>query len=607
MRVADYIAEYIYDMGVHHVFMVSGGGMMYLSDGLAKHPKIRAICTHHEQAAGMAAESYAKYNNNLGVTYVTTGCGGTNAVTPLLGAWQDSIPCMFISGQCKRKETIKSTTVKLRQFGVQEADIISIVQSLTKYAVMVSDPNEIKYHLDKAVFLAKKGRPGPVWLDIPMDIQSSMIDKTKLVGFPENELDLDYKEDVNKDELLKFIKYLEQAKRPVIVAGHGIYLANAREELVRLVEKFQIPVVCPRLGINNLPFDHKLYVGIIGNKGDRAGNLAVQNADLLLVLGSRLSVSSIGHQYEFFGRESKKVVVDIDPEEHKKNTIKIDQYINSDVKCFINKLLNIKTVKVNTYNEWSDRCIEWKTRYPVCLPEHENDKYGINLYYFVDQLSKKMPSDAVIVTDSGSTSYVVPQAIKLKKDQFYITSSAQGEMGYALPGAIGVSFARDIGEVICVTGDGSFQMNIQELQTIVHNRLPIKIFIWNNNGYLSIRATQEKFFQSRYIGSNLNSGVSFPSLKKIAKAYGIKYIRVDKSKDLDKVFKKVFSLNEPVICDVICDEKQLIAPTVSSYLKEDGSLVSMPIEDMYPFLPRKEFLENMIVSPLKESIELKDD
>lgn len=597
MRVADYIAHYIYKLGVHHVFMISGGGMMFLSDGIALHPKLKAICTHHEQAAAMAAVSYAKYNGNLGVAYLTTGCGGTNAITGVLNGWQDSIPCLFISGQSKRKQTIQNSGLALRQFGVQEADIISIVQSITKYAVMVNDPQEIAYHLDKAVYLAKSGRPGPVWLDIPMDVQSAIIDERKLKRFKPPKEERGYKESPTQEDVKRVKNALLKAKRPVIIAGQGIRLSHAIREFRSFIEKNQIPVVVSRLGFGLLPTEHPLYVGCIGNKGTRAGNFAVQNADLVIAIGSRLSVSTTGHEYSIFAREAKVIVVDIDPIEHKKNTIRIDLFINADAKKFLQKISSAKT---NRLEGWTKKCQEWKQQYPVCLPAYEKSKGGINLYYFVNQLSKKLKSDSVVVGDAGSAVYVPPQCLQIEDGQRYITSGGQAEMGYTIPACIGISVARGSEEVIGITGDGSFQLNIQELQTILHNNLPLKIFVWNNDGYLSIRATQEKFFEKRFIGTDKTSGVSFPELKKIASAYGIKYFKAASNKKLSEVIEKVLNYPKAVICEVICVRDQEIIPSVSAFTKEDGTIVSKPLEDMYPFLDREEFKKQMLVKPIPE-------
>lgn len=594
-RVADYIADYIHDLGVKDVFMVSGGGMMFLSDGLAMKPEINVVCTHHEQAAAMAAVGYAKYTEGFGVAYITTGCGGTNAVTGLLDAWQDNVPCLFISGQCKRKETVRNSGLPLRQFGVQEVDIIAVVEPLTKYAVMVNDPEKIAWHLDKAVHQARTGRPGPVWLDIPMDVQGAAIDETKLERFDATNEPADFITEPLIGDLEKVAKLFASAKRPIIVAGQGIRLAGAIPAFRKFIEENRIPVVASRLGIDMLPSEHPLFIGRIGNKGDRAGNFAVQNADLVLVIGSRLSVSSTGHEYQTFAREATMVIIDIDPVEHRKNTVRVDLFINADAGRFLD---SIKVSNPPDSNCWEQKCLEWKNRWPVCLPAYAESK-EVNLYYFVDCLTRKMKPDAVVVSDAGSAFYVVSQGGQFNKDQRYVTSGGQADMGYSLPAAVGVSVGRGKGEVLAVTGDGSFQMNIQELQTVVHNRLPVKLFVWNNDGYLSIRASQSKFFEGRFIGTDSSSGVSFPDTAKIANAYGIKYFRVNESSELLAVLDQVLAYDGPAICEVICIRDQEIVPTVSSRKKSDGTMVSLPLEDMYPFLDRDEFLREMIVSPVE--------
>lgn len=598
MRVCDLIADYIYKNGIEDVFMVSGGGLMFLTDGLVCNSKLNKVCCHHEQAAAMAAVSYAKYKG-IGCAYVTTGCGGTNTVTGVLNAWQDNTPCVFISGQCKRKETLEYVGLPIRQVGVQEADIIAIVRSITKYAVMVNHTEDILYHLEKAFYLAKNGRPGPVWLDIPMDIQSAEVDESGLKHFDPIELKpLKTKPSVKEIEGL--IQDLEKAQRPVFIAGQGVRLSGATEELYGLVHKHNIPVVFSRLGTDVMPTMDDLNIGRIGNKGTRAANFAVQNADLVIAIGSRLSVSSTGQEYEYFAREAKVIAIDIDKYEHLKNTIHIEQIIQADVKEVLLKLLEKPWGK--SYSDWAIKCLDWKQKYPVCLPEYyEDDSQGINMYLFVEELSKYFKDDSVLIGDAGSAVYVPPQGIKtFSKDQRYITSGGQAEMGYTLPATIGVCVAREGKEVLGITGDGSFQMNIQELQTLVYHHFPVKLFVWNNDGYLSIRATQNKFFDGRFIGTDNTSGISFPEISKIAEAYGIDYFRIDTIQDIREQMPLIMSKTGPVLCEVKIIRDQEVIPTVSSRKMADGRLISAPIEDMYPFLPREEFNSNMIAKPVQE-------
>lgn len=600
MRVVDLIADYIYNQGIEDVFMVSGGGLMYLTDGLACNEKLNKVCCHHEQAVAMSAVAYAKYKG-MGCGYVTTGCGGTNAMTGVLHAWQDNVPCIFVSGQCKRKETLGYIGLPIRQIGVQEADIVELVKSITKYAVIVQDAEDILYHLEKAFYLARNGRPGPVWLDIPLDVQSAEVDEKKLRHFSATQVK-NNKTEISQWELQGLIDDLKAAKRPVIVGGHGIRLAGAVEQFNELIHKYKIPTVYSRMGTDVMPTMDRYNIGRIGNKGTRAGNFALQNADLVIAIGSRLSVSSTGQEYEYFAREAKVIAVDIDKYEHQKNTVHVDQVIVADAGDVVEKLIKADCIDSNNYSEWAARCLEWKDKYPVCLPEYYDDSEGINMYVFMEELSKCLYDDSVVVTDAGSAVYVPAQGIKTSKlTQRYITSGAQAEMGFTVPGTVGVSVARKKGDTIGITGDGSFQMNIQELQTIVHNRLPVKLFVWNNDGYLSIRATQNKFFDGRFIGTDNTSGVSFPDLSKIADAYGIKYYRIDSISDMHKQLETIMKEENPVLCEVISIRDQLVAPTVSSRTLEDGRLVSAPIEDMFPFLSREEFEQNMIVKQVEHN------
>lgn len=596
IRIADYVASFVSDqLKVDTVFMVSGGGMMFLSDGLAQNQKIRVVCNHHEQASAMAAVGYAKLRQSFGCAYLTTGCGGTNAVTGLLNAYQDNASVFFISGQVKLKETSRNATVPLRQFGVQEADIISVVESLCKYSVMITDPKEVPYHLEKAAEIAKSGRSGPVWIDIPMDIQGAVVEESEFIHYTSSEAES--VPAVDRDDFKRVQDALNRAERPIIIAGQGVRIADAVPEFRAFVERFNIPYAASRLGIDLLPSNHPLFIGRIGTKGDRAGNFAVQNADFVLVLGSRLSVSSTGHQYEMFAREAEVIVVDIDASEHQKNTVSIDYFIHGDVKDFLS---HFPESDYRAPDAWSDKCLYWKNKWPVCLPEYADDSEGINLYWFTDRLARMAPADAVVVSDAGSSFYVVSQGFMFSDHQRYVTSGGQAEMGYTLPAAIGTACARPESSTLAVTGDGSLQMNIQELQTLVHYQLPVKLFVWNNNGYLSIRATQRKFFGGRFIGTDSASGVSFPDLRKLCAAYGISYLRAEKNTGLDQVIQSALNEKEPVVVEIMCIPDQEIVPSAASMRKEDGTMVSKPLEDMYPFLPREEFLSEMMVKPICE-------
>jgi len=597
IRVADYVANFVSQtLNVSHIFTVTGGGAMFLNDAFGNHPTLTAIYNHHEQASAMAAVGFAKYSNGFGAACVTTGCGGTNAITGVLDAWQDSTPVFFVSGQVKRKETTYNATTKMRQYGVQEANIVAIVESITKYAVMVNEPSEIAYHLEKAAFLADNGRPGPVWIDIPLDVQGAWIEEHALKHFNAVEEGLQFPSKLKQPDIAELKKLINASQRPIIIAGNGIRLSHTEDAFKQFVRQHQIPVTFSYLSIDLLPSDDPLCVGRLGTKGDRAGNFAVQNADLVLVLGSRLSVALTGFEYNLFAREANIVVVDIDAEEHRKNTVNIDLMIEADLRNFF------QDVDLDNYSAgvaWQEKCQHWRNKWPVYQTDYAHET-NINMYQFIHGLEQKMTENSVVVSDAGSAYYVTSQALQIKAKQRYITSGAQADMGYTIPAAIGVCFAKNNTEVFGITGDGSFQMNIQELQTIVHHQLPIKIFVWNNNGYLSIKTTQTKFFDSRYAGTGTNSGLSCPSFEKIANAYGIAFIQAASPAMLNDALEACLQISGPVICEIICPELQEVIPAVSSLKREDGSMVSKPIEDMYPFLTREEFHAEMITKPVSE-------
>ena len=588
-RVTDIVASFLVEQGIKDIFTLTGGGAMFLNDGIASNDDINAICNHHEQACAMGAVAYAKYKNGLAAAMFSTGCGSTNAITGLLDAWQDNTPVIFISGQIKRKETSRNSQTSLRQFGVQEVDIVSIVESLTKYAVMVNEPEDILYHLEKAVHLALTGRPGPVWIDIPLDVQGFSIDTNELKHFvPKIETNQEIK------GIEQFVEMYEQAERPIILAGNGVRLSGSVDKLREFASKNNIPCAVSYLAADYFEQDNPNYVGRLGIKGDRAGNFAIQNSDLIISLGSRLSVCLTGFEYELFARESKLIVVDIDEDEHKKNTVNIDQIICADVGDFLENIEN--KIAPKSSKDWSNKCIHWKNKWPVYQEGYDTDT--VNMYEFTKALSELASEDSIVVSDAGSSYYVTSQSFTLNnKKQRYITSGAQADMGFTLPAAIGACIAANK-PVIGITGDGSFQLNIQELQTIKHYNLPVKLIVWNNNGYLSIRATQNKFFDGRRIGTDLESGVSFPEVGKIASAYELPYVKINNVAELREKLADVIAASGPVICEVMCPENQEIIPAVSAVKNDDGSMTSKPIEDMYPFLERDEFLNEMIVKSI---------
>lgn len=596
IRVSDYIAQFISDrLGVKDIFMLSGAGSMHLTDGVACNPKLRAICVHHEQSASMALEAYARTNENFGVGYFSTGPAALNALTGLGGAWQDTVPCLFISGQVKRSTCTHTEGVPgLRQFGVQELDIIPVVSSLCKYAVHLTQPEMVRYELEKAVSIAKSGRPGPVWIDIPMDVQSAKIDPKNLPAYTAAEQPPVASETVLDELREMFMK----AERPVIIAGRGVRLAGAQALLQTLATEFNVPVVTPYLGIDNLRHDLDVYIGKTGVKGDRPANFAMQNSDLVLAVGTSLHISVVGYEYEQFARAAKKVVIDIDLTSHRKRTIKIDRLIESDAKVALQGLLaRLRNAEFKSISgPWLQRCVGWKKKYPVCLPEYAQTVGAINVYTFMDRLSALAGEGDAFISDAGSAFYAVSQGLILRHDkQRYIPSGAMATMGYTVPAAIGVSAALSDQRVMAITGDGSLQQNIQELQTILHYKLPVKLFIWNNDGYLSIRASQKNYFEERYIGEGPRSGVSIPDTLKICAAYGLPAVRVSDVAELDSAIQTALDHAGPYVVEIVMPPEQPIIPTVSSRVNHDGSMSSRPLEDMAPFLSREEYLSNLLI------------
>jgi len=596
-RVADYIADFCVKIGSPHIFLVSGGGMMHILDGLACNKKIRTVCAHHEGAAAVMAEGYARVTNNIGAVFVTTGPGGTNAITGVVDAWVDSIPLLVISGQAKRSQNVYNSGVPgLRSLGGQEVNILPIVKSFTKYSEMVNDPEKIRYHLEKAVYYAKSGRPGPSWLDIPLDVQAAMIDPESLDPFKPEVPNID--QNFLHEQIQETLGLLKTAKRPILIVGNGVRLAHAEKEFLTLVETLKIPVVVSKLGQDLIGHTHPYFIGFGGTKGTRPGNFAMQNADLILAIGSRLAIPFTGYEYELFGRSAKKIAVDIDPCELRKNTIKLDIAIQADAKIFLETLLEkVKKTSIKERLAWVEKCRYWKNKYPSITEEISSKEKPICTYNLFDKLSDLLDEKAIIIADAGTVYCIVSQVHRVKSGQRVITPAALGTMGFSLPLGIGAFFAAQGSTIVAVTGDGSLQMNIQELQTLVHNKIPLKLFVVNNNGYVSIRNTQNSYFEGRYCGSDPSSGVSCPDLKKISKAYGIHYECLYEQDDLNKKLKNILEYRGPVICEVYTCTDQQITPSVSSRVREDGTMVSMPLEDMWPFLPRDEFRKEMIIRP----------
>ena len=604
IRVADYIAELLADKGIDTLFTVVGGGAMHLNDGFGHNPKIKCIHNHHEQACSIAAEGYYRMSNKLPAVCVTTGPGGTNAITGVLGAYLDSIPMLIISGQVKYEMTVASTGLDLRQLGDQEWDIVSTVNSMTKYAEMVVDANKIKYCIEKAIYLAMDGRPGPCWVDIPLDVQGAIIDTDDLIEFDPKELEANSVQEVTEDILDKVIEKIKTAKRPVIYAGSAIRTNDAYDSFLNVINKLQIPVVNAWNATDSIEYDNPLCVGCGGSFGDRPANFAVQNSDLILSLGCRLSTRQVSFAYDSWAREAYKIMVEIDPAEINKPTLNIDLPIQSDIKDFLEKFNAYLEKEYSDYNfkneDWIKQCNIWKEKYPVCDKSKYEQKDKINVYAFLDTLSDCMKENDKIVVANGAACACI-HGYKLKKGQRLVVNSGVASMGYDLPAAIGACFGIDQNDIICVCGDGSIQMNLQELQTIIHHKLPIKLFLINNDGYQSIRITQRSFFEQPFIGIGEDSGdVSFPDMGKIATAYGIPFIRCESTEELNSAIEKTLNADSFMMCEIMVDTEQGFEPKYASKRLPDGTMVSAPLEDLKPFLDRKELEENMIIDLEKE-------
>jgi len=600
IKLSDFIFKYLADYGVKHVFMLTGGGAMHLNDSVGKEHRIHYICNHHEQASAIAAEGYARVSGEIGVACVTTGPGGTNAITGALGQWLDSIPALYISGQVRFDMTIASTGLPLRQLGDQEINIVDIVRPITKYAVMVTDPQSIRFHLEKALHLATSGRPGPVWLDIPMNIQAAMIEESSLEGYaPTREDKVEFDGSKIETIVTAVLDKIKSAQRPVILAGAGIRLAGAYDLFHEVAGKLGIPVLTAWDAIDLMHDEHPLYFGRPSTVGQRGANFIFQNADLLLSLGCRLNTRQIGYSFDSVARGAYKIIVDIDPVELSKPTLKADLPIHCDVRPFleaINKKCDAQTLPQK--QDWLAWCKARKDRYPTVLPEYLNNKNRVNPYVFCDVLSDCLDEQDIIVSSNGSACVIPIQSLRLKKGQRHIVNSGCAAMGFGLPAAIGACFANHNRRVICLDGDGSIQLNIQELQTVAHHRLPLKIFLFNNDGYLSIRTTQHNFFNGHLVGESSQSGVTFPDMVKIADAYGIKTYSILEQHEAAEKIELAIQCPGPVLCDVFIQPDQLVVPRTSSQRLADGRMVSKPLEDMYPFLSREEFLSNMIIPPL---------
>ena len=596
IKSSDYVFEFVASLKVKHVFLLPGGGCMHLVDSLGRSKKLEPVCFLHEQGAAIAADAYSQYTNNIGVALVTTGPGGTNAMTAIAASWIDSIPVLVVSGQVKRADMIGTSGV--RQVGGQEVDIVSMVKPVTKYAVTVMEPKDIRYHLEKAVYLAHSGRPGPVWIDVPLDVQGAPIDEKVLRGFDPSELSGSAPTDPSS-KVNDIIQLLNASKRPVILAGNGIRLAKAEKQFLQLVEELKVPVLTTWKSIDFLPEDHKYYFGRPGSIASRGANFIQQNSDFIIVIGARMDLAQVGYNYDGFARNAKKVVVDIDPAEIKKmisRNMKIDIPVVADAKLFISEMIKAgDRIKTVDRSKWMKRCLDWKERYPVVTAEHWKPKVLVNTYALIDVLSQLLTKDDVIVPgSSGSCSEIFMQAFKVKKGQRIFNDPGLGSMGFGLPASIGGAVASGK-RTITIIGDGGLQHNIQELQTMKRLNLPVKVFVLNNNGYASIRITQNKFFNGRLVCCDPSSGLTLPDTCKVAASYGLKTEKIFGNKDLRTKVKKVLASKGPVVCEVMVDPSLQTLPKLESMVRPDGSIVSKPLEDLFPFLDRDEFKKNMII------------
>lgn len=590
-RLADYVISYLASVGVKDIFTVSGGGSIFLNDALGQ-SSINYYCCHHEQAVSMASEAYARVKGDLGVSMVTSGPGGTNAVTGVAGCWIDSVPNLTISGQVYLGQTIGDSG--LRQLGVQEINIVDIVKPITKYAVMVRDPNRIKYHLQKAIYLAKNGRPGPVWIDIPADIQRMQIDQDALDEFiPDNQPAI-FESNLH-EKIKEVVKLLRASKRILIHVGQGVKISKAETDFIDLVEEYNIPFVTARNANDIVESNHALYVGRPGTYGQRGANFAIQNCDLYLAIGTRLALAQTGYASHDYARSAKKIIVNIDSNELNKKTILADISIHSDAQVFITELKKqLSGISINI-SKWLSRCQNWKKKYPVVLSKYKKQTHLINSYYFIDILSNLLTSEDVIVTDMGIAFQGTHQAFKVKKGQKLFTNSGFAAMGWGLPAAVGACIAHGCQRTICISGDGGFQMNMQELATIMHNQLPVKLFILNNNGYLTIKQTQQHGFDGRLMGCNNESGLSFPDVLQLASAYEIMAVRIDNQENLEQRIEQILNCSHPAICEIIMDQDQEQIPKVVNSINDDGSVKVRKFEDMYPYLKSDEFKSNMLL------------
>jgi len=588
LRVADHIVRIVEAAGAECAFMLTGGMMMHLMDAFGRSSRIRYFCNHHEQACAMAADAYARQSGKLGVCLATSGPGATNLLTGLVGAYQDSVPVLFLTGQCKRRETVRGRGIAgLRQCGFFEVDIIPIVQSVTKYAAFVDEPCDIRYHLEKAIHLATTGRPGPVLLDLPLDVQGAHVAESELRPYLPEAGTAGSSPQFCRQELRRVIDAVARAKRPLILAGHGVRSAGLVEEFRSLVDRWQVPVVTSMMAKDLLHDDHCLLSGQIGLRGHRGANLVVQSADLVLTIGCSLHIQTVGNEGELFAPDALKIQIDCDPALLKREHVGAQWMLQWDLRDYLPALeQEVTSAWPGACGSWPKMCLDLKQRFSSRNEPHSvgDAKRPINLYEFVDLLSEAMTGSESVLTDAGQPFYVLPQALKLKKGQRYLTPGSFAEMGWALPAAIGAAGAAPEKQIVAVIGDGSFQTNTQELQTLAHHRFNIKLFVINNDGYASIRNTQNNFFNGFHVGSTPLSGVTLPPLRKLAEAYGIPYVLCENRGEAATRIREVLNTSGPCICEVMNQLDQRVMPIVPSYQSPDGSMRSKALHEMVPLI-----------------------
>lgn len=599
IKVSDYLARRVAETGTARVFMISGGGAIHLNDSFGRQEGLGYLCNQHEQAAAMAVEGYSRLGGpGIGCAVVTSGPGGINTLNGVFGLWADSIPGLFISGQVKRELTVASSGLSLRQFGDQEAPIVNLVRPITKYAVMVTEPDSIRYHFERALHLATSGRPGPVWLDVPVDVQAAKVDEAGLAGYDPEEDRLPSDPEQLRDAVAETLRRLRRAERPILLAGGGVRASRSYPLFRELIELLNVPVQTATGAHDLIPTGHRLFAGRPGITADRGSNLNLQNADLLLGLGTRLWVRLIGYNWDAFARNAFKIAVDVDAAELAKPSLSLDLPVHVDLEAFLLELRRqLGDEVLPARPAWLEWCHERRRRFPAILPEHAEERGFVSTYHFVDLLARLSADDDVFVTGNGTANQCTFQAISLREGQRLIGNAGCASMGYDLPAAIGACVARGGRRVLCIAGDGSLQMNIQELQTLRHYDLPVKLFVLNNQGYLAIRTTQDVLFGGRHVASSPESGVTNPDFVKVAQAYGIPAARVGAHAPLEGAIRDALAVSGPFLLELVTDPKEQLLPRVASRALPDGRMVSSPLEEMFPPLPREEFLDSMIVPP----------